>query len=218
MKKEQIDTDQLIQNMLDEGPQKPLPHPMWQTSLWLLATLFYLATLSGYFGLRGDIAEKFSEPSYFIDILLLFGLGIFSTFAALCLSRPDGYQMPRLKFVPIGFILAWAILAFGGSAEINVANIFHSMSLGQFDCLWHILLFSTPPGLALFLIVRKGATIQYCWAGTMATLSATAFGYLLMRLIEQNDNPVHLIMWHAVPIILMCIVGMIIGKFALKWR
>jgi hypothetical protein len=215
-----MDTEQLIQNMLDEGPRKPMPHPMKQTMFWLMGTLFYLATISGYFGLRADIVEKFFESSYFIEILLLFGLGVSSTLAAFCLSRPDGHQMPWLKFVPFGFILAWVLAAFGGSsiAEINMANLFHSMSLGQFDCLWHILLFSTPPGLALFLIVRKGAIIQCCWAGTMATLSATSFGYLLLRLMEQNDNPVHLIVWHAVPIILMCMAGMVIGKFALKWR
>jgi len=41
---------------------------------------------------------------------------------------------------------------------------------------------------------------------------------MLMRLIEQNDNPAHLIVWHALPIMLMCMAGMMIGKFALKWR
>jgi hypothetical protein len=139
---------------------------------------------------------------------------------AFCLSRPNGHQVPWLKFVPFGFILTWVLVAFSGYsiAEINMANLFHSMSLGQFDCLWHILIFSTPPGLALFLIVRKGATTQYCWAGTMATFSAKSFGYLLMRLIEQNDNPVHLVVWHSVPIIFMCMAGMVIGKFTLKWN
>jgi len=38
-----MDTKQLILNMLDEGPKKPLLHPMKQTSLWLMATFFYLA-------------------------------------------------------------------------------------------------------------------------------------------------------------------------------
>jgi len=214
-----MDTEQLIQNMIDDGPRKPLPHPMKQTMFWVIGTVLFLATLSGYLGLRGDIAEKFSEPSYFIEILSLFGLGVSSALAAFCLSRPDGHQMPWLKFVPFGFVVAWAIAAFSGStAEINMVGLFHAMTLGRFDCIWHILLFSLLPGLALFLIVRKGATIQCCWAGTMATLSATSFGYSLMRFLEQNDNPAHLIVWHALPIVLICMVGMVIGKFALKWR
>lgn len=50
----------------------------------------------------------------------------------------------------------------------------------------------------------------------MATLSVTALGYMRMRLIEQNDNPAYLIVWHALPIMLMCAAGMIIGKFALN--
>ena len=213
-----MDTEQLIQSMLDEGPRKPLPHPMKQTMYWLVGTLVYLGLFTGYMGFRGDIAVKLSQPTYLIELVLLFGLGVSSALAAFCLSRPDGHQMPWLKFVPLGFVLAWAVTAFSGpAAATNMADLFHSMTLGRFDCVWHILLFSALPGIALFVIARKGSTIQCCWAGTMATLSATSFGYLVMRLLEQNDNPAHLIIWHALPIMLMCLVGMLLGKFALKW-
>ena len=212
-----MDTEQLIQSMLDEGPRKPLPHPMIQTLFWLVGTLVFLALFAGYLGLRGDFADKLSEPLYVIELFLLSGLGVSSALAAFCLSRPDGHQMPWLKFVPLGFVLAWAIVAFSGSAAINIGELFHSMTLGRFDCVWHILMFSALPGVALFWIVRKGATIQCRWAGTMATLSAASFGYLLMRLLEQNDNLAHLLVWHALPIMLMCMVGMLLGKFTLKW-
>jgi len=214
-----MDTDQLIQKMISEGTKKPLPHPMRQTMLWLIGTLLYLSILGVHNGLRADIDVKLYDPFYLCEIVFLFGIGISSALAAFCLSRPDAHQKPWIKYVAFALILPWIISAFAGaSGEITLANLFHSMTLGQFDCPWHIALFSVPPGIAIFLIVRMGATIQCCWAGSMATLSVTAFGYMLMRLIEQNDNPAHLIVWHALPIMLMCMAGMMIGKFALKWR
>lgn len=214
-----MNTDQLIDKLVAEGAQKPLPHPMKQAMFWLAGTLVWLAALSGYNGFRADFAEKLADPFYGLELILLFGMAFSAALAALCLSRPDGHQMPWIKYVPFGFIVPWAVAAFAGaSGEISFASICHSMTLGQFDCPWHILLFSAPPGIAMFLIVRRGAPIQCCWAGSMATWSVTAFGYLCMRLIEQNDNPPHLIVWHALPIVLMCIIGMMAGKYALRWR
>ncbi|PJB73582.1 MAG: hypothetical protein CO093_00365 [Alphaproteobacteria bacterium CG_4_9_14_3_um_filter_47_13] len=144
-----MNTEQLIDKLVAEGAQKPLPHPMKQAMFWLAGTMVWLAALSGYNGFRADMADKLADPFYVAELALLFG---------------------------------------------------------------------TPPGIAMFLIVRKGAPIQCCWAGSMATWSVTAFGYLCMRLIEQNDNPAHLIVWHALPIVLMCVAGMMMGKYALRWR
>jgi len=214
-----METKKLIQKMVGEGAQKPLPHPMCQTAYWLIGILIYLGILGGYHGLRADIGEKLYGLFYVSEIILLMGIGIFSALAAFCLSRPDAHQKPWIKYVPFMLIVPWAIIAFIGSVgDLSFTNLSYAMSLSRFDCLSHIALFSIPPGIGIFLIVRMGAPIQCCSAGTMATLSVTAFGYMLMRLIEQNDNPAHLIVWHALPTMLMCVAGMMIGKVALKWR
>jgi hypothetical protein len=212
-------TENLINKLIDEGPKKPLPHPLKQTFYWLIGIVIYLILFATYNGFRSDITEKLREIPYVIEIILLFGIGTSSALTTLCLSRPDGHQMPWLKLVPFGFILLGVIAAFiGSTAEISVHNFAHSMTLKQFNCPMDIILFSALPGMALFFIVRIGITIQCCWAGTMATLSVTSFGYLLMRLIEPIDNPAHLIVWHVMPIIMICILGMMIGKLVFKWR
>jgi len=212
-------TEDLIQQLVNEGPQKPMPHPMRQTMVWLLGMLVYLILITMYIGFRPDINQKLGEISYTFEFILLLGLGITSALSAFCLSRPDGHQMPWLKFVPFGFLLVWIITAFSGMSEqINLENLAHSMALNHFDCPSYIAIFSIPPGMALFFLVRMGVTTQCYWAGSMATLSVTSFGYLLMRLIEPNDNPAHLIVWHALPIMLICMLGMIIGRLVLKWR
>jgi len=214
-----MNTEDLIQKLVNEGPQKPMPHPMQQTMIWLLGMLTYLLLFSLYSGFRSDISEKLSELSYIFEMILLLGLGITAALSAFCLSRPDGHQMPWLKYVPFGFLLVWTMTAFSGSTEqISLQNLVHSMSLSQFDCPLYIILFSVPPGIALFFLVRMGVTTQCYWAGSMATLSVTTFGYLLMRLIEGNDNPIHLIVWHALPIMIICLIGMVFGKILLTWR
>ncbi|MCC6599025.1 MAG: DUF1109 domain-containing protein [Alphaproteobacteria bacterium] len=218
-----MDTDSLIQTMVEEGASRPLPHPVKQTILWLAGTGFYLGFMGGYFGLRPDIVLKIDNFLYGLEIFFLCCMSVSTAMAAFCLSRPDGHQKPWMKYLPFGFAALWTVTAFTGAMDqIPIAEIFSAMSIamsrGAFDCPKHIALFSIPPGLAIFLIVRLGAPTQYLWAGSIATWSATSFGYLLLRLIEQNDNPAHLIVWHALPIVFMCALGMIIGKYALRWR
>ena len=212
-----MNTDQLIDNLVAEGAQKPLPHPMKQALFWIIGTLVYLAAFSVYKGFRVDIAVKFAEPLYIAELVFMSLTAISAAWAALCLSRPDCYQMPWIKYVPFDFLVLWAAVAFLGSESLNGAHIFHTVALCQFDCPWNIFLFSLPPGIALFFLIRKGAPIQLYWAGSMATLSVTAFGYLSMRLVEMNDNPAHLLVWHALPVMVMSIAGILAGKYTLRW-
>lgn len=212
-------TERLIQLLSDEGPKKPMLHPMIQTLLWLFAMFLYILLFAGYTGLRPDFAEKFFNANYFIELLLLIGIGVSSAWTAFCLARPDGHQIPGLKLISFMFVLLWIVIAFSGTLnQINSQEIIQSMSLKQFDCPAHIALFSLPPGIALFLFIRTGVTTQFYWAGAMATLSVTSMGYLLMRIIEPNDNPAHLIIWHALPIIAISLLGIMMGKLVLKWR
>lgn len=213
-----MSTDHLIRELAAQGARKPLPHIMTQALWWLAGTIVYLTATAEYNGLRADIMAKLASPAFAAELALLFALAFSAALAALCLSRPDGHQMPWVKYLPFGFTAALAIVAFSGGTNLSWDTLSHSAALGQFYCLWHIALFSIPLGVAIFLIVRRGAPIQCCWAGGMASLSATAFGYLFMRLVEQNDNPVHLIVWHALPILVMCGLGMMAGRLALHWR
>lgn len=213
-----MDTNQLIDALVIEGAQRPLPSPMKQALVWLAGALLYVTALTAFNGVRSDIADKLDSPIFMLELVLLFATASSAALAALYLSRPDGHQMPWLRYVPIGFAALWAATAFAGAPEVSLVDILQSLTAGQFDCPWNILMLSAPPGVVIFFIIHKGATIRCCWAGGMAALGATSLGYLWMRVIEQNDGMAHLIVWHALPILLMCIVGMMAGQMVLRWR
>ncbi|NNE37337.1 MAG: DUF1109 family protein, partial [Gammaproteobacteria bacterium] len=96
-------------------------------------------------------------------------------------------------------------------------NLINSVALVEVHCPIHIIGFSAIPAVVIFFLVRMGAVIRIYWAGVMSALSVTAFAYLFMRLVESNDNPAHLIIWHAIPILVLCLVGMYAGKKTLRW-
>jgi hypothetical protein len=214
-----MDTQELIKNFIEEGAAKPLKHPLNQALLWVSGLLLYMLIFMFFDGLRPNLMQKLENPIFIFELFVLFLLCVSASLAAFCLSRPDSYQMPWVKYLPLPLFLIWAVTAFiSAGDEIAFRKLLDSMTLGQFDCPWHILFFSGLPGVVIFVLIRMGASIRYYWAGFMATLSVTSLAYLFMRLVEDTDNPAHLIVWHALPIILLCLVGMVAGRYALKWR
>jgi hypothetical protein len=214
-----METQKLISQFVDEGAARPLKHPLYQALLWMTGLILYLIVFMFFDGFRPNLMEKLQDLGFIIELLVLCLLGGSASFAAFCLSRPDSFQMSWVNYLPIPLVFIWMLTAFiGAGDEIAIRNLLHSITLGQFDCPWHILFFSSVPGIVMFVLIRMGASIRYYWAGFMATLSVTSLAYLFMRFVEDNDNPAHLIVWHALPIFLMCLVGMYAGRYALKWR
>ncbi|MGY8815053.1 MAG: NrsF family protein [Gammaproteobacteria bacterium] len=214
-----MNADELIRQFADEGANKPLLNPRLQALLWVVCISIYLLLFLVFGGFRPDISEKLASTEFMLELSILFLIGSSATFAAFCLSRPDGFQLPWVKYVPFPLIIIWLLVAFfSAGSGMGVQNLWQSVNLERYDCPLHILFFSTLPVIVIFFLIRMGVAINYYWAGVMSTMSVTAFAYLFMRLVEGNDNPAHLIIWHIVPIILMCLLGIYAGRKALRWR
>lgn len=210
--------DHLIDQLASEGAKKPLPHPVKQVAGWMFGIVLYLAVVTAVSGLRGDWAQKFTEPLYLVELMLLLTIGVSAAMAALCLARPDAHQIPWIRFVPLGLLVPWGIIAFGNVDMMNASILASGMKVSGFDCAVHLTVLSLLPALALFALLRKGAATRFFWAAGMACLSATSVVYLSMRILEQTDNPWHLLLWHALPAALLSLVGAALGRLILRWK
>jgi hypothetical protein len=214
-----MNTDDLIRQFVDEGAGKPLLNPMLQSVLWIAGISLYLYVFLFFDGFRPDVSEKLALTEFVVELFVLFLIGFSATIAAFCLSRPDSFQLPWIKYLPFPLIVVWIFIAFANAgSELGLNSLLQSVNMQRLDCPIHLLLFSSLPGIAMFVLIRMGAAIRYYWAGIMSTLSVTAFAYLFMRLVEYNDNPAHLIIWHALPVFLLCLLGMYAGRKTLRWR
>ncbi len=213
-----MNTEDIIHQITDEGASRPLLHPAQQSILWLIGINVYLLIFLFFDGFRPDVMDKLNSSAFLIELFMLFIIGMSATFAAFCLSRPDDFQMPWIKYLPFPLLLIFAVYVFFSAGEhLQINNLINSVALVEIHCPIHILGFSLVPAIVIFILVRMGAAIRYYWAGIMSILSVTAFAYLFMRLVENNDNPAHLFVWHALPILLLCVIGMLIGRKTLRW-
>lgn len=212
-----MDNNAFINSLIDEGARKALPHPLKQTALWLSGTLLYLLGVLFYEGLRPDILGRLADSRYLLELAVLFAAAIIAASSALCLARP-GNQIGILRGSLIALLGIWILVAFWNNPGLSWDFFSEASKAIAYDCVACIMFMAVPPGIAMFFMICKGVTINPLQAGSLATLAVTIFAYLCMRLIEPTDNPGHLILWHAIPVALMCGFGTMLGYFTLHWK
>ena len=73
------------------------------------------------------------------------------------------------------------------------------------------------PSFLIFNLIKKGAATNFKKAGFFAILTTAGIGCLTLRLAENNDSAMHLLVWHYFPTLLFSCLGAVAGKYFLKW-
>ena len=96
----------------------------------------------------------------------------------------------------------WTSLAMGANGVICVANI---MAL------------SVIPLAAVIYALRWGAPMSPAVMGAVGGLLAGALGATVFATHCTDDSPLFVVIWYVLAIGLMSIIGLVIGRYALRW-
>jgi len=207
--------DELIDKLARDGTAiKPALHPVLLSLEWIAAAVFYLAVALVVSGLRTDLIVKLHEPWFVAEIAVLAGIIIATSLSAALLSFPDLHQMRRVALAPaIAFALFALVMLFAWRAD----NPPSQPPIHSVECTLNITMLAILPAASIFFVMRKFASTHHYWSGGIAMLAAFSVGALWLRLYEQTDSIMHVIEWHYLPMILIGMLGMWLGKVLLKW-
>jgi hypothetical protein len=213
-----MDTEDLIKKLSEEGIEKPMLSPLKQASMSILGTVVFMSALASYSGLRFDIGDKVHDLAFVLETVCLFVLGVLSTIASFYYARPDGPPNKFIRYAPVVMIPVWFGLAYHNSMYmLGLDNIMRAFNGDGIMCACHILFVTVVPLFVLFYFLKLGASVQHNWAGATSSLGITSFAYLFMRYVEPIDDLAHLMIWHALPILLVCALSVGISKLVFKW-
>ena len=207
--------DDLVARLaLDAAAVKPVPHPFVLSLKWTGAAAIYLALSLALAGPRPDLLERFHSPWFIAEIVALLGIFIVTSLSTALLAFPDLHQKRRLAFAPlVAFTLFTGVMFFAWQSD----NPPSPLPVHSFECTFSITLMTLLPAAWAFYSLRKYASTHYRLAGSAALLSAFSVGALWLRLHEDTDSIAHLIEWHYVPMLLIGVGGLWLGKVLLKW-
>jgi hypothetical protein len=198
----------------DAAAVKPAPHPFWLSLKWTGAAAAYLAVSLAFSGPRPDLLERFHSIWFVAEIVALLGVFIVTSLSTALLAFPDLHQKRRLAFAPIvAFTLFLGVMFFAWLADTPPSPL----PVHSFECTFSITLMTLLPAAWAFYSLRQYASTHYRLAGSAALLSAFSVGALWLRLHENTDSIAHLIEWHYLPMLVIGLGGLWLGKLLLKW-
>ena len=213
-----MDTESLITDLTkDASPVRPLRSPMARFAFWMGGSALVLIAMTLVaVGLRPDIEARLEDMFFIAELGAICLLTITAGMASFWLSVPDEYQQPTIKWLPCVPLITVVALLVIQLLQMPTDMLKQPME-ARFDCVFDILAFSIVPGVALFFMMRRAATTHYYLAGGFAAIAVSSFSYLLMRLIEDTDDVLHLLLWHVSPVIALSILGILLGQWLLRW-
>jgi hypothetical protein len=195
-----------------------LPAPLAIFSKAGVVSLLYLTTILAIMGVRSDISHVMMDPFFMTEsAFILITAGIAMAISIL-FAFPDRQLPKKILLLPISlFVLFNAYLAYQliyPAAFYQALPQTHSFT---YECTRDIILFSIFPLVMMAYILKMGAVTQSNWAALTASIAAACLSYLAVRFMEANDNIIHLIQWHYLPMLLIIILSLVIGRKILKW-
>jgi hypothetical protein len=214
-----MSTSDLIDRLVADHAAQPAPKPVAHHLVMAIAGgLVISATLLLMtLGVRPEIMTALGTWRFDLKLGGSLLLVITASWVALRLSRPTTRSLLAMPALLVPALLlsgavvyelitipasAWPSLAMGANGVMCVANI---MAL------------SAIPLVAAIYALRLGAPMSPAVLGAVGGLLAGALGATVFATHCTDDSPLFVATWYVLAIGLMSMVGLVIGRHALRW-
>lgn len=208
-------TKELIDSIVrDLEPVTPLPLPVARLWSWLGASVAVVAAAVFVLGRRSDFGSAvFSQP-FQAHALFLILAAVSSAGAALVLAIP-GEPLRRWRRAAPGLALgAWVTWLAGELTPLAATGGAFWPAAG-WGCVAKAFAIGVTPGLMMAVMVGRAAPGDVRGTVTFAALAAAAVGALGVELTCPLDGAMHLLLWHAGPVMVVVLLAGALGRAAL---
>jgi len=188
-------------------PVRRLRPPLVRLLAWLPLPLVALAWVVG-FHLRPDAGAELQRPLFLLEIACFAAAGAVA--AALALRAAVPGDEPRTGITAAAAMLAVAaallVLLEPRGVEPLAAFVAHGAMCSALTALLALV-----PWVALLIAVGRGVPLASARAGAFAGAAAFLLANALMRLACPLDERLHLLVWHAGPIVPALLLSALLG-------
>jgi hypothetical protein len=191
-----ITTPDLIESLsATAGPVRRLRPPLMRAGLWLLLAGLILVLLAVLLGVREDISERLSEPTFALRLSGALATGILAAVAAFHLSLPD--RSRSWGILPVPGVALWASTIGYGCLTNWVSLDPDGMRLGTAaQCFATLLLTSLPLSLAMLAMLRHAAPLRPGAVALSGGLAIAGVVAVALSIFHNIDATVMVLLWN----------------------
>jgi len=213
-----VPTEDLIQQLTsDLQPVRRLRPVAVRVAAWAVIALASLGLVTMLSGVRRELGDAVDKTDFAIEAALLTATALSAAFGALLVSIPGADRLRYMRSLPIVAGSATVVWALG---EVLMATATGAPA-GRATFAWYCLYKSTSiafiPSVVLFLMIRRAAPLHAARAGFLALLATAAVGAIGANVVCPYDRPLHMLLWHAAPLMLFAGLGAGLGTWLLRW-
>ncbi|MEO7274663.1 MAG: NrsF family protein [Vicinamibacterales bacterium] len=212
-----MNTDQLIELLAREAtPVSRRLSPAQRVALWAAMALLCVAIGLGHFGVRSDIGTAWRTTDMMLRVFLLASIAWLAVLTAFRLSVPGEDSRAWSRLWPLTILL---VLIAVGSAEV-----FYAAAMGDagspvraWTCARKVAFTGAVPAVLAIVLILRAAPLEPAWAATLGVLAAGAAGALTSELACPIRTPMHILLWHSLPVAVSAGIGLVVGNAMLAW-
>ena len=212
-----MSTDNLIDQLTNDlEPVKRLESPLRRLLRWLAVSSLCIVVGVFVMGLRHDLSNAIYSTSFWLETSLILASAISASLLAFLLSVP-GRTVKKIKLAPSLCIALWGLTILVLSLRKDVDSSHLAQLTNGMPCMSAIYSMAVIPGALLFAMICNAAPLNKPLVGIWAVIAAAAFGALGLQFVCASSNPIHLIIWHVLPVLAIGVVGIYLGKLVFNW-
>lgn len=199
-------TADLIQALTKQAAPVRRPVAMWKTViLWLFGaagmSVLYLVTMRG-----ADSAVTPNDTAKVIEAFLLVAISSTAAVGALTGSIP-GRKYSGFLVSSLAALLVWILFRSAGTIFTH-----SPMDLVSWPCMRDIVVPGLLATVVLVWVCRKAAPLNGGFVGLLAGAAGLGVSALLMQFFCHATDSSHLLLWHAVPVIVFSAITGLAGR------
>jgi hypothetical protein len=202
----------------DLKPVTPLSLPATRAWRWGVLAAVSGALVVGATGVRPDLARVGTSLTFQAHAVLVLLATSMAALAALALSVPGERLHPRRLWTPLLAAAVWVALL---SADIGLAMAGGDMKALSVDfgwgCVAKALTLEVLPGVVLFTMIGRAAALDVRRTLLFAGLATAGIGALGVQFTCPKTATMHLIVWHAGPVLALTATAALAGAPLFAW-
>lgn len=191
--------------------RKVVPGPLKSFIKWFFLCVFIISAGLALTGIRHNIGDMIHTPRFIFESVLLLLITLTSAIAALHLAIPGEER----KFKKILLFLPFLLWGFELTTLLVLDVLIYKQPIvitPGWMCSSSILLIGLPCALFLYFIIQRCSPTLPKWTGWFALIAAFSLSALAEQFACHNSEPIHLLIWHFLPVLILGLFGMWIFK------
>ena len=189
------------------------------TAAWVGCSILTLgAVFATVLTLRNDLNSMAGRLWFLLNLFSLVAVFVFACYAGFVSAIP-GRPKPLKALLAVQLaLLGFFLTLIPSLLHMPLENSFRvGLSASGLKCSCALALLGVVPALLLFFAVRRLASVKPSKTARMIGLAMGAMGAFGLSFDCMVPNPVHIIVYHGLPILLLGVVGMLAGDRIQRW-